>query len=128
MADSDNVLQATSIEVLAIHLGYMRKRVDEMASSMATKEDIRELEGKLSGYATTRETEMLKVDIADLRRQLAEVTKQVVESKPSSWLSKLGSMATHLMAIVGVVAVVVSLLANGVRLADALPDVKTAKP
>ena len=105
MGDTTN--RASSIEVLDLHLDYLRRdvaRLVEAVGNMATRDDIKRIEDRLAGYATRE----------DLRTLEAKLSAQSVPStieRWAGWITKLGSAA----AIVGGGAVLVANLVDKLK-------------
>jgi len=102
MSDTKEAAPAQSIAVLDLHLDYLRRDVAKLVDAvgnMATKDDMRRLEGQMAQFATRDE----------LRALEAKVTAGSVPStieRWASWVQKIGAAA----AVLGGAAVLLSLL------------------
>lgn len=108
---------ATTIAELDLHLSYVQRDLAEVSralAAMATKADIQDILERMKTFAT--------------REELQRLRDQVEADKPSSRLKRWATVATHIMAIVGVASLLYAVFANGVRLADSVPAAKVAKP
>ena len=86
--------RATSIEVLDLHLDYLRRdvaRLVEAVGNMATRDDIRRLEGQMAQYATRDE-------LAAVR---AEIQRASVPSTIERWAGMVQKIGAALAVIGG---------------------------
>ena len=99
--------RASSIEVLDLHLDYLRRdvaRLVEAVGNMATRDDIKRIEDRLAGYATREDLRALEA------RMSAHSVPSTIE-RWAGWITKLGSAA----AIMGGGAVLVASLVEKLR-------------
>lgn len=94
---------AVSIEVLDVHLDYMRKDIQEMLrgmANMATTDDIKNLSARMDKFVTTDRFEALekKVDTSTIGSTFSKAMK-VIQS--------FSVTAAALVALFGMLAVVV---------------------
>jgi glucokinase len=103
MSDTEQRKQAISLEVVDIHLDYLRGDMQKVLAAidkMATREDLRALETRMQAFVTRQEFDALA----------GQVKAESVRSTFDSWLSiitRIGSAVAVLVAAGGGIYVLV---------------------
>lgn len=103
---SDHETQATSLEVLDVHLRYMRAEVEKLVAAMpqmATKADIAALSAKFESYATHDDMRALRTDVEHLRQQVEGSSVPGTVKKWAEWAQRLSAIAAFLAVAVGAI-------------------------
>lgn len=94
---------AVSIEVLDVHLDYMRKDIQEMLrgmANMATTDDIKNLSARMDKFVTTDRFEALE-------KKVETSTIGSTFSRGMKTIQSLSITATALVALIGMVVAIV---------------------